>query len=260
MLKSQIDQDIGRDRDPYPVMAPVSVHRPVMLHAWTDLGFLHWPAPPGAVQSVLPDCVTVDEFEGSAWIGLVPFHVTIRPPGLPRVPWVSSFEEMNVRTYVRGPDGHPGVWFITLDAARLGAVLIARMTYGLNYFWSKLGFSKVGQVATYTTARRWPGPRRAEAKIAIEMGEEIRLPELSDLERFLTARWSFYCTIGRRLYRAQIEHEPWPLERARLLHCDPGLIPACGLPPSEGEPLVHYSKRVDVRMSAPRCVPFQLFT
>jgi uncharacterized protein len=226
-----------------------------MLHTWSDLSFLHWPAEPGAVQSVVPDCVTVDEFQGSAWIGLVPFHVSIRAPGIPRIRWVSSFEEMNVRTYVRGPDGTPGVWFVTLDAARLGAVLIARMTYRLNYFWSKLSFSKVGNVVTYTTARRWPGPRRAEAKIALEVGKEPEFSQLSDLERFLTARWSFYCTIGRRLYRAQIEHEPWPLARARLLHCDPGLIPACGLPRSEDDALVHYAERVDVHMGSPKRVP-----
>jgi uncharacterized protein YqjF (DUF2071 family) len=259
MLKWHLDQDTSRV-DPYPLLPPLEVKRPVMLHTWSDLSFVHWPAEPGAVQSVLPDCVTVDEFGGAAWIGLVPFHVTIRAPGLPRVPWVSSFEEMNVRTYVRGPDGTPGVWFITLDAARLGAVLLARMSYRLKYFWSKLNFSKVGNVVTYATARRWPGPRRAEAKIALEVDEEPGSMHLSDLERFLTARWCFYCTIGRRLYRAQIEHEPWPIQRARLLHCDPGLIPACGLPPSESEPLVHYSNRVDVRMGAPKRVPFQLFT
>lgn len=255
MLKSTLGQQTGGDLDAYPLAPPRPVEHPVMLHTWSDLSFVHWPAEPEVVQALLPDCVTVDQFEGSAWIGLVPFHVTIRAPGVPRLPWASSFEEMNVRTYVRGPDGIPGVWFITLDAARLGAVLIARATYRLRYFWSKMNFSKVGDVVTYTGARRWPGPRGAEGKLAIQFGEHLDLLELSPLERFLTARWSFYCTIGPRLYRAQIEHEPWPLVRARLLHCDPGLISACGLPPTEGEALVHYSERVDVRMGSPKRVP-----
>ena len=254
MLKSPLGQLSDPNKDLYPLTPPVPVEHPAMFHTWSDLSFVHWPAKPAAVQALLPDCVAVDEFEGSAWIGLVPFHVTIRPPGIPRVPWVSSFEEMNVRTYVQGPDGIPGVWFITLDAARLGAVLIARATYRLRYFWSKMNFSKVGDVITYTSARRWPGPRRAEGKLAIQLDEQLDPFELSNLERFLTARWTFYCTIGRRLYRAQIEHDAWPLARARLLHCDSWLLSACGLPPTEGEPLVHYSERVDVRMGPPRRV------
>ena len=70
----------------------------------------------------------------------MPFHCTIQPPKIPRIPWVSSFEEMNVRTYVRGPDGVPGVWFITLDAARLGAVLFARLTLRTQLLLVEDGF------------------------------------------------------------------------------------------------------------------------
>lgn len=238
----------------YPRASPQSVATVVMEHTWSQLSLVHWPYEPEIVQRLLPEPLSVDVMDGAAWIGLVPFHLTITPRRFPRIPWVSSFEEMNVRTYVRGPDGVPGVWFITLDAGRLGAVLIARLTYRLNYFWSKMAFTRVGNVVTYSSRRRWPGPSRALGTFALEIGPRMRAEELEALDHFLTGRWSFYCTIGKKLFRADIEHEPWPLARAHLLHCDPGLVTACGLPPPADPPLVHYSESVDVRMGPPKPV------
>ena len=239
-------------RPEYPTVAPAPVRRPALLHTWSELSFVHWPCDPGAIGALLPGSVTVDTLDGAAWVGLVPFHCTIRPPRIPRIPWASSFEEMNVRTYVRGPDGVPGVWFITLDAARLSAVLIARLTYRLDYFWSKMAFTRVGNVVTYSSRRRWPQPTKAVGTLALEVGSPIGPDEMTPLEDFLIGRWSFYGHFGHRLYRGRIEHEPWRLERARLLHCDPDLISACGLPTPEGEPIVHHAQPVEVRMSAPR--------
>jgi uncharacterized protein YqjF (DUF2071 family) len=240
----------------YPALPPVPVERPVLLHTWSELSFVHWPYDPAAIQALLPDTLAVDVLDDVAWVGLVPFHCTIRPRGIPRVPWVSSFEEMNVRTYVRGPDGVPGVWFITLDAARLGAVLIARITYGLRYFWSKMAFTRVGDVATYSSRRRWPTPSKVVGTVALEVGSPIAPDEVTPLEDFLTGRWSFYGCLGGRLYRGQIEHAPWELERAHLLHCDAGLLTACGLPKPHGDPILHHSRRsVEVRMSGPKRLP-----
>ena len=239
------------DRD-YPIASPKDVSRAVMLHTWSDLGFIHWPFDPEAVQALLPPGLTVDVHEGRAWVGLVPFHCTIRPPRVPRIPWVSSFEEMNVRTYVRGPDGVPGVWFITLDAARLGAVVIARSTYGLNYFWSKMNFSRVGGIATYSCRRRWPRPTRRVGTIALQVQEPAS--STSQLDRFLTARWTFYTTLGGRLMRSSIDHAPWELANAEVLQCDPDLVAACGLPLPTTAPIAHYSSGVDVRMGPLRGV------
>ena len=234
---------------------PVPVPRPALIHRWSELSFVHWRYDPAVVQKLLPEGLTVDVVDGAAWVGLVPFHCTIRPPGVPRVPWVSSFEEMNVRTYVRGPDGRAGVWFITLDAARLGAVLLARATYGLSYFWSKMAFTRVGDVVTYSTRRRWPKPARARGTIALETGTPVAPGDVTPLEAFLTDRWSFYGRLGGRLYRGDVEHASWELDRAHLLHCDPGLITACGLPQPKGDPVVHHAQAVDVRMSGPRWMP-----
>jgi uncharacterized protein len=75
------------------------------------------------VQRLLPDGLTAETHDGAAWVGLVPFYMRVATSGGQRVPWVSNFCETNVRTYVRDHAGHSGIWFFSLDAARLGAVV-----------------------------------------------------------------------------------------------------------------------------------------
>ena len=240
--------------DAFPFDPPVPVSRPLLLHEWSDLSLVHWRYPPSQVAELLPQGLEVDTFDASAWIGLVPFHCTIRPRGFPRVPWLSSFPEMNVRTYVRGPDGEPAVWFITLDAARLAPVLLARAFYGLDYRWAKMAFTRVGDVATYRARRRWPGNRGAEGSLAIEIGDPYDRESIGELDRWLTNRWRFFCSTPLGLATGWVAHEPWPLSHARLLHCDPGLISASGLDEPVGESVAHFGGSVTVRMTRPYLV------
>src|SRR6266545_3145162 len=161
-----------------PAPLAAAVRRPVMLQHWRRLTFLHWPYPPPAVQALLPPGLEVETFDGAAWVGLVPFLMDgVRPPGVPPLPWASRFPETNVRTYALGPDGRGAIWFLSLDAARLGAVLTARASYALPYFWSRMSVGsgappdpgvtgaagpapagpRVDRLA-YRGRRRWPRP------------------------------------------------------------------------------------------------------
>lgn len=236
-----------------PFEPPDPVRRPLLLHRWSDLSLLHWSYQPDEVAALLPDGLEPDVFDGSAWVGLVPFHCTIRPAGSPRVPWLSSFPEMNVRTYVRGPDGDHAVWFISLDAGRLPAVLLARAGYGLAYYWSRLAFNRVGDLVTYE-ARRGRSMRGATASIALLLEDPVPPHDTDPLERWLTNRWRFFCSSPLGLATGRVAHPSWPLRRAHLLHCEAGLVSACGLPPPSGEPLVLFGGTVDVRMSRPHLV------
>ena len=88
-----------------------------MRMTWRSLLFLHWPLPPDAVRPLLPAEMTLDTFDGSAWVGLVPFTMTgVKFRWLGSIPSMRRFHECNVRTYVHR-DGEPGVWFFSLDAA-----------------------------------------------------------------------------------------------------------------------------------------------
>src|ERR1041384_4832910 len=108
---------------------PDAVDHPVMLQDWETLTFVHWRYDASTLQARFPAGLTIDVYDGAAWIGLTPFRVShLTLPGAPPLPWLSTFPETNLRTYVRGPDGIRGIWFFSLDAARLLAVLGARVS------------------------------------------------------------------------------------------------------------------------------------
>lgn len=235
-------------------VCPTPVARAVMVHWWDQLTFLHWRAGADDVQRLLPPGLTVDTCEGSAWVGLVPFYLRVGLPQMPPVPWLSQFAETNVRTYVRDANGDRGIWFFSLDAARLGAVVTARATYRIPYFWSRMRVDREGDIVRYECRRRWPGPRGASSRAEIEIGPAFAADELTELDHFLTARWALYSAPRFGLRRAEAAHDPWPLHRGRVLHLDDQLVAAAGLPQPVDEPLVHWSESVRVRIGLPRLI------
>ena len=222
-----------------------------MLQRWERLTFLHWSYEPAAVQRLLPAHLRADTFGGAAWVGLVPFFMRVATGGGHRAPWVSDFCETNVRTYVRDPEGRPGIWFFSLDAARAGAVVVARTTYRLPYFWSRMRIAGRGSQIAYGCRRLWPGPRPVTSRVRVEVGEPFAAAGLGERDHFLTARWMLFSASGGRQRYARAFHDPWPLHRARVIHCEDGLVVAAGLPAPRGEPLAHYSPGVDVRIGLP---------
>lgn len=226
------------------------VRFPVMIHHWTFLTFLHWRYPPELVQSHLPVGLTVETFDGAAWVGLIPFLMDkVRLPKLPSLPWLSRFPETNVRTYARGPDGSTGIWFLSLDAARLPVVAAARAGYGLPYFWSAMSVHQSGAELLYRARRRrWPGRADARCDARVEFGAAYEDEHLTSLDHFLTARYRLYSTLAGRLVAADAEHRRWPLRRARLFELRQDLIQAAGLPAPDHEPILHASVGVPVRI------------
>jgi uncharacterized protein YqjF (DUF2071 family) len=258
------EQQQGPTSVPPPVtygpVCDVPVRHAAMVHWWDELTFLHWRYDPVEVQRLLPEGLTVETFDGSAWVGLVPFYLRVGLPHVPSVPWLSRFCETNVRTYVKSRDGRTGVWFFSLDAARLGAVVVARASYQLPYFWSDMTLehdpvgdeaTNVGDVLAYRSRRRWPGPRGATSEARIRVGEPFSPEELGELDHYLTARWALFSAPFWGLRHARAFHEPWPLHRAEVLDLDDQLVAASGLSQPEGPPLAHWSRSVAVRIGWP---------
>jgi uncharacterized protein len=218
-----------------------------MFQRWRWLTFLHWSYDADAIRRLIPSELTLDTFAGSAWVGLTPFLLAgLRPPLAPALPWISRFPETNLRTYGRGPDGEPGIWFFTLEADRLAAVAGARASYRLPYRWADMRVLRSGRIVEYESARKWPFGS-ARTSIAIHSGESM-IP--TDFDNFLTARYRLYTMWGERAAFAQIEHAPWPLHSARILRLEHNLIERSGVPPPSGAPIVHYSPDLEVRIGA----------
>jgi len=242
----------------YSEVCPQPVRRAVMKQGWYDLAYIHFRYSVEEVVKVLPAGLEVDVCDGSAWVGLIPFSMRgIGVPGLPAVPYLGSFAEINVRTYVRH-NGVPGVWFCSLDINRLLPTIVARATYTLPYCFGRASNKRVGDELQTKVERRWPrGDRAANTNIRLKIGEQIVAP--SPLEIFLSARWGLYTTTrGGSLRYAPISHEPWKLHRAELVSLDDSLIEAAGFAKptlaNNGEPQVMFSPGLPVRVGLPRRV------
>jgi uncharacterized protein YqjF (DUF2071 family) len=217
----------------------------IMRQSWLDVSFLHWRYDPAVVRPLVPRGLELDLYDGTAWVGLVPFYITgLTAPHAPSVPYLSNFPETNVRTYARDRKGGNGAWFFSLDAARVLAVIGARAGYGLPYYWSRMRLASDGRTARYSS-ERLHGPA-ASSDIEVRIGDPIVQP--SELDLFLTARFRLYAERAGGIWKADIAHQPWPLQSASAVRLTDTLVEAAGLPAPAGAPLVHYAKRVDVQV------------
>ncbi|GII76682.1 hypothetical protein Sru01_16640 [Sphaerisporangium rufum] len=211
--------------------------------------FLHFRYPPEAVQAFLPDGLVTDTFDGHAYVGLTLFLMEgVRAPGVPALPWLSSFPETNVRTYVRDGRGRDGLWFFSLDAARLPAVAAGRAGYRLPYHWSRMAVTAAEDRVRYRSRRRWPGPAGARCDADVELGAPLAPAERDGFAVFLVERYRLFTLAAGRLATAEVAHPPWPLRHARVTRLEQDLLAAAGLPAPGHPPVAHASAGVAVRI------------
>ncbi len=221
--------------DPVSRTAPDLTGVRILTQAWRDLTFLHWRVSPETVQPLLPAGTRPDVHDGSTWVGLIPFRMVGAGVGTgPAVPWLGRFAETNVRLYSVDRQGRRGVVFRTLEASRLAVVLGARAAFALPYTWARMRVTEQDGVLTYTSRRRWPGPRNAATTVVVRPGEP--LGEGDALAEFLTARWGLHTRAFECLLYVPNRHETWPLQRAELLALDDSLVEASALPGVSGRP------------------------
>ena len=235
------------DVEPLTPTAPRAAGRTVFTQGWRDVAFLHWAVEPDRVAPLLPAGTRPDEHDGATYVGLVPFRMRrIGLAGTPGLPYLGSFLETNVRLYSVDEQGRRGVVFASLDADRLLPVLAARWVAGLPYLFSRMRFSRDGDVLRYSSRRRWPGPRGARAAVAVRVGD--RLADPPPLARFLTARWGLHQPDlrGRTVYWPN-EHPEWPLHAASLVGLEEDVLAATGLAVDRPPDSVLFSPGVDVR-------------
>lgn len=219
---------------------------------WEHLLFLHWAWDPDAIQRTLPRGLTVDTFDGRAWLGVVPFFMNrIRPAYLPAVPWLSYFLELNLRTYVVDAHGRSGVWFYSLDCNRALAVWVARWRFHLPYQHAAMTARVDGDRVAYTACRRRDA---CIARFDYEPTAPPAAAEPDTLEFFLAERYRLYAARpDGSLFTGQVHHPPYPLSPARVDTHDARVIELAGLGATSRAPdHALYSRRVDVQVFALR--------
>ena len=214
---------------------------------------MHWPVDVEALRPLVPPALSIDTFDGSAWIGVVPFGMTgVRPHFLPAVPRLSNFPEINLRTYVKA-EGRPGVWFFSLDAHNRLAVRLARATFHLPYFNAEMSCNASDDEVHYRSVRTHRGapPAKFEARYS-PLGEPFESGQGS-IENFLTERYCLYSADARgNVRRGEVHHQLWPLQPAEAEVRTLAMTQQIGLKLPETPPVLHFSKRLDVLAWLPR--------
>jgi uncharacterized protein YqjF (DUF2071 family) len=230
-----------------------TAHRPwpvprgpwVMAQTWDDLLFAHWPVAVEELRRLVPSELRVDEHDGSAWLGITPFVISsFRLRGTLPIPWLSTFPELNVRTYVTAED-RPGIWFFSLDTSSPLAVEGARRVYKLPYFHARMSALRHGDRIDYSSSRRDDEQRPYVFRASYEPAGEVSPAAPGSLEAFLTERYCLYSVDDGGLRRAEIHHPPWPLQAAEA-EIELNTMAPDHIRLSDEPPQLHYSRRQDV--------------
>jgi uncharacterized protein YqjF (DUF2071 family) len=236
------------DHRPWPLLERAWTWR----QSWRDLLFAHWPVSAAILQPLVPNTLRVQEFEGTSFVGLVPFRMTgvMRRPW-PDMPWVSAFPELNVRIYVEH-GGKPGVWFLSLDATNPLAVWAARRFFHLPYHRARMALREDSQTETidYESER---GRARLRARYRPTSGVYATKP--GTLEHWLTERYCLYALApDGSLWRNEVHHAPWPLQRATAEIFENGYFAVHDLDVRGPPLLLHFARALDVVVwSGERC-------
>jgi uncharacterized protein YqjF (DUF2071 family) len=157
----------------------------------------------------VPDELEIEEHEGTAWLSFMFFRVrALRARGALPVPGISSFLQLNVRTYVRGPDGLPGVWFFSIDASSRLASIGVRRIYRVPAFHARMTLEPVGDWQEAECVRVGEPGRVFAARY--RAGSETFQAEPGSLEAFLTERYRIFAADAS----AEMHHDRWLLSPA----------------------------------------------
>jgi uncharacterized protein len=216
-----------------------------LAQTWNDLLFAHWPVDPAALRARIPAPFALDLFDGAAWLSVVPFEITnFGPRGVPSLPGISTFPEVNVRTYVT-VDDRPGVYFFSLDAGSALAVAGARTLLNLPYFTAAIEIARPSRSIAFRSVRK--DDASATLKATYHPVGETFAASPGSCEHFLVERYCLYHHDRRGVpYRLEIHHAPWPLQPAAATFETNTLAEASGLHVDGAPSLLHFARRLDV--------------
>ena len=205
--------------------APILPLPRILRQTWLNLSFLHWAVAPGSIAHLYPPDTEPDTFEGSSFVGVVPFRMA--DTGFARGPaFFGTFLETNVRVYSVDRTGRRGLVFLSLDTNRLDMVAAGRWIFGVPYRWARMSYRERGDNRAYTSTLRWRGVN-ASSFVEVKVGDPLTS---GPLEHYLTARWGLHVVRGRSTWYLPNEHPVWALRRAELTGFeDDGLLASVGL-------------------------------
>lgn len=223
--------------------------------SWNDVLFVHFAMDPTVLRPLVPEALTLDLYDGAAWLTLSPFCTShLRPSGVPPLPKLSFFPQVNLRTCV-SRDNKPGTFNFSADAASLSAVWFARVFFRVPYWHAAIQVSgatvrarksKNPEEMIRFRSRRLHGPAAlngpATLDVAYTPAGTAERARPGSLDEFLIERYCVYSSHRGKLYRTELHHQPWPLQPASVELQSNSLAEALGLSLPPQPELCHFSR------------------
>ena len=134
-----------------------------------------------------------------------------------------------------------GIYFFTLDSNHRLGNFIARNFFHLPYRYSKLNFLKENDSLKFS----------ATDSIDLQIKKSTDSLDCR-LSKWLTERYSLFTVSGKKVFRGDVIHDPWTLNKCEIINFSDNFSAEFGFP-SDGRDLnLAYSKGIDVRF-----IPFK---
>ncbi|WP_176491513.1 DUF2071 domain-containing protein [Curtobacterium sp. 'Ferrero'] len=225
-------------------------HRPVTVHAWEDVVFLHWRRDPEALAGLVPRGTRPDVVDGSAWVGLSAYVFRdTRVPPFPPSGRLGSMTEVTIEVLTVDDRDRHGVAYRTIDTANVPAIVAAHALLGVPYTFAHARSRRRGDSIAHRSVRRpnravhpfraaravrlgsWTGtggtarPRHA-ASVRVVAGESAT----SALAPELTTRAGIHARHLAQTVFWQRQHPPLAVRSARVERLEGDLPDAVGVP------------------------------
>ena len=241
----------------------------LLSQSLNDLLFAHFAIDKATLRRLVPDVFTLDLYDGIAWLTISPFSSShARPKGIPPLPGLSFFSQMNVRTYVT-VEGKPGLYYFSADASNLSAVWFARVFFRMQYWHASIEMksrnvetldaeNREMERAIHFRSKRLHGPSARDGAAKFEAvysaASRAERARRGSLDEFLTERYCMYSWNRRRIYRTEIHHQPWPLQQASTQIIANSVADPLGLSLPTEPDLCHFSRSLKMLVWAPERV------
>ncbi|KHE72160.1 YqjF family protein [Halobacillus sp. BBL2006] len=220
----------------------------IMQQSWEDLVFIHWPVPVKLLRPFVPSPFEIDQFDGTAWIAIVPFHMNhIQFRGIPLIPFQNRMLELNVRTYVKYRN-ETGVYFFSLDADHRFGVFLARTLFGLPYLNAHMRMEKHLDHLLYMSRRVHSGYEQVHFHCSVSIDSPLPPSKPGSLIYWLTERYALWAVRGSKVYKGPILHQHWNLQKAEAEIMTNHLLDFLPAPLLTHDPIVHYSQSLKTRI------------
>lgn len=186
---------------------PINKKEWAFYQQWNNLIFCHWQIDYELIRQLVPKNLEIDCFDNKAYISLVPFTMEkVRTKKLPNLSFVSDFDEINVRTYVKHNNKN-GVYFLNIEFGKLLSTFLSRIISKMPY-----GFSKMKR-----TDKKYIS-KNPFKNYHLNMEYEIldKIEQKSELDIWLSERYAAFIEYKSSLYVYDIHHLEWELNKVRI--------------------------------------------